>query len=351
MRTRAMVVAAVLALPPSAGAMEVAGVNFPRTVEAGGKTLTLNGAGLRTRFMFKVYAIGLYLEHPATDAATILAADEVRRAELHMLRSVSASEMGDAIADAFNANAGSAGPQLKDRLDRRWEGSGHRPRQGLRGRALQRLDRRVARRHVAQAGAARGIELIRPAARSVASHCRHREHRRAPGPRPRRAHGVRGLAFRLPYRPGEFHARTRADRRRCPGRLPGRGAQADRRDSRVPRRRVAVRHRHGVLRGRDQRARRGGGRCGRRLPRRHAATRDAVVAARGGAGVPHRRGLAGLGLFDSAYTRALVDIGHRDASERIDEIEGLLRAGRAARARTKGKSTPDRDASGARAAG
>jgi hypothetical protein len=56
-------------------------------------------------------------------------------------------------------------------------------------------------------------------------------------------------------------------------------------------------------------------------------------------------------LFDSAYTRALVDIGHRDASERIDEIEGFLRAGRAARARTKGKSTPDRVASGARAAG
>src|SRR5262249_5084724 len=56
-------------------------------------------------------------------------------------------------------------------------------------------------------------------------------------------------------------------------------------------------------------------------------------------------------LFDSAYTRALVDIGHRDASERIDEIEGFLRAGRAARARTKGKSAPDRDVSGERAAG
>jgi len=118
MRSRAVALAAVLAMPPSAGAMEVAGVNFPRTMQAGGKTLTLNGAGLRTRFMFKVYAIGLYLEHPATDAATILAADEVRRAELHMLRSVSASEMADAIADAFNANAAGAGPQLKDRLDR-----------------------------------------------------------------------------------------------------------------------------------------------------------------------------------------------------------------------------------------
>jgi hypothetical protein len=32
-------------------------------------------------------------------------------------------------------------------------------------------------------------------------------------------------------------------------------------------------------------------------------------------------------LFDSAYTRALVDIGHRDASERIAEIEGFLSRG------------------------
>jgi NTE family protein len=29
-------------------------------------------------------------------------------------------------------------------------------------------------------------------------------------------------------------------------------------------------------------------------------------------------------LFDAAYTRTLVDIGYRDAAERIDEIEGFL---------------------------
>jgi NTE family protein len=34
-------------------------------------------------------------------------------------------------------------------------------------------------------------------------------------------------------------------------------------------------------------------------------------------------------LFDAAYTRALIDIGYRDASERIDEIEAFLRAGQA----------------------
>ena len=117
MRRRAAAFAAVLLLLPlGAAAIEVAGVSFPPTVQAGGKTLTLNGVGVRTRFFFKVYAIGLYLEHPSTDASAILAADQVRRAELHMLRTVSGAEMGDAIATAVNANAGSAAGQLKTRV-------------------------------------------------------------------------------------------------------------------------------------------------------------------------------------------------------------------------------------------
>jgi hypothetical protein len=118
MRRRAAAIAAVLLLLPlAAAALEVAGVSFPPTVQAGGKTLTLNGAGVRTRFFFKVYAIGLYLEHPGTDASAILAADQARRAELHMLRTVSGAEMGDAIATAVNANAGGAASQLKPRVD------------------------------------------------------------------------------------------------------------------------------------------------------------------------------------------------------------------------------------------
>ena len=118
MRRRAAALAAVLLLLPlGAAAIEVAGVSFPPTVQAGGKTLTLNGVGVRTRFFFNVYAMGLYLEHPSTDASAILAVDQVRRAELHMLRTVSGAEMGDAIATAINANAGGAVAQLKPRVD------------------------------------------------------------------------------------------------------------------------------------------------------------------------------------------------------------------------------------------
>ena len=119
MQARALCAAVVVSLLPlQALAKDVAGVAFPPTVEAGGKVLKLNGAGVRSRFFIKVYAIGLYLERPGTEARAILAADQVRRAELHMLRSVDGKQMADAIADAFSANAGAAAAQLKDRLAR-----------------------------------------------------------------------------------------------------------------------------------------------------------------------------------------------------------------------------------------
>src|SRR5262249_54557517 len=56
-------------------------------------------------------------------------------------------------------------------------------------------------------------------------------------------------------------------------------------------------------------------------------------------------------LFDTAYTRALVDIGHRDAGERIEEIEAFLRAGRGAGARTGSSSAPGSGAGSKRATG
>jgi NTE family protein len=41
-------------------------------------------------------------------------------------------------------------------------------------------------------------------------------------------------------------------------------------------------------------------------------------------------------LFDGAFTRALIDIGYRDAEARIDEIEAFLRADDALASREAG---------------
>jgi len=117
MRTAAVVLL-LLALATPGVAREVAGVALPDTAVAEGKTLVLNGAGLRTRFFFKVYVIGLYLERPATDAAAILGSDSTRRAELHILRSLTGDEIASAIRAGFEQNAGAALPRLQDRLKR-----------------------------------------------------------------------------------------------------------------------------------------------------------------------------------------------------------------------------------------
>src|SRR5690606_12839436 len=45
-------------------------------------------------------------------------------------------------------------------------------------------------------------------------------------------------------------------------------------------------------------------------------------------------------LFDSFYTRTLVQIGYRDASERIDEIEAFLREAQEARQRASADDEP-----------
>ena len=46
----------------------LAGVSLPDSQQVAGKTLALNGLGLRTKFMVKVYVAGLYLEQKSSDA-------------------------------------------------------------------------------------------------------------------------------------------------------------------------------------------------------------------------------------------------------------------------------------------
>ena len=118
MRTVAVLLLLLALAAAPVAARDVAGVALPDTATVEGKTLVLNGAGLRTRFFFKVYVVGLYLERPATDAARILGSDSIRRADLHILRSLSGDEIASAIRTAFEQNAGDAMPRLQDRLKR-----------------------------------------------------------------------------------------------------------------------------------------------------------------------------------------------------------------------------------------
>ncbi|HYH01273.1 MAG TPA: chalcone isomerase family protein [Terriglobales bacterium] len=99
-------------------AASAAGVTLPDAVQAGGKTLVLNGLGLRTKFVVKVYVAGLYLEQKSSDANAILKADSPKRLVMHFLRDVSKEQMADAFNESFDNNAPDAKKAMKADIDR-----------------------------------------------------------------------------------------------------------------------------------------------------------------------------------------------------------------------------------------
>src|SRR5512134_1971332 len=103
--TRTVLVAAALLLAPlQAPAAEVAGVKIDDNARVADSDLALNGAGLRTRLFFQVYAIGLYLPQKSSTSAAILAQPGPKRVAIHMLRDVGADTFTEALADGIRAN-------------------------------------------------------------------------------------------------------------------------------------------------------------------------------------------------------------------------------------------------------
>jgi hypothetical protein len=84
--------------------VELEGVKLEPTVQVGGATLQLNGAGIRTRAVFKVYVAGLYVPQKANSAAALLAQKGPRRVAITMLRSVDADTFAGSLNDGLRAN-------------------------------------------------------------------------------------------------------------------------------------------------------------------------------------------------------------------------------------------------------
>lgn len=102
MLTRLLLLA--LMWPLAAPAAEIAGVKIEDKTRVGASELVLNGAGLRKRVFFQVYAIGLYLPQKSSDAAAVLQQGGPKRVAILMLRDVSADAFTEALADGIRAN-------------------------------------------------------------------------------------------------------------------------------------------------------------------------------------------------------------------------------------------------------
>jgi hypothetical protein len=103
---KTLLAAAVLALTAGAthAAVDVNGIKFEDTNKVGGKELKLNGAGMRTKVIIKVYAAGLYLPEKKTAVADILKMDGPRRVTLVMARDLASDDLGKAFMDGINQN-------------------------------------------------------------------------------------------------------------------------------------------------------------------------------------------------------------------------------------------------------
>lgn len=109
---------AFLVSASAALAAEIAGVKFPEQTTVDGKTLSLNGTGLRqaTIFKVKVYAAGLYVETPSTDPQAILASPGAKKISMAFLRDVEAGKLRDAWKDGFDKNCGNACEEVQPGL-------------------------------------------------------------------------------------------------------------------------------------------------------------------------------------------------------------------------------------------
>lgn len=99
-------------------AASLAGVTLPDTIQARGTPLVLNGMGLRTKYMVKVYVAGLYLEQRSSDPDAIIKSDVTKRIVMQFLHGASKSQMADAFNESFTDNTPDAKNAMKADVDR-----------------------------------------------------------------------------------------------------------------------------------------------------------------------------------------------------------------------------------------
>jgi len=108
---RAFLVAACLALGSLAATttwaetVDVANVKYDTALDLAGQKLQLNGAGIRYKFVVKVYTAGLYLTTKANTTAEVLAAPGPKRIHIQMLRDIDGNELGKLFTKGMEANA------------------------------------------------------------------------------------------------------------------------------------------------------------------------------------------------------------------------------------------------------
>ena len=95
----------MLAWGAAAATVDVGGVKIEDATDVRGSKLVLNGAGVRYKAVFKVYAAGLYLGKKASTPDEVLAAPGAKRLSITMLREIDSNELGKLFTRGVQDNA------------------------------------------------------------------------------------------------------------------------------------------------------------------------------------------------------------------------------------------------------
>lgn len=100
-------------------ALDVEGVKLDDSAALGGETLVLNGAGVRKKFVIKVYVGALYLASKTSDADAAITMPGPKRVIMHFLyKEVEAAKIASAWTDGMKDNLSQAEfDALRQRLD------------------------------------------------------------------------------------------------------------------------------------------------------------------------------------------------------------------------------------------
>lgn len=88
-----------------AATTQVENVKFENEIAVGGQRLYLNGAGVRYKLVFKLYAMGLYLPKKSSSVDEIMTMPGRKRIQMFSLRDMPMSEFGRLTARGIQNNA------------------------------------------------------------------------------------------------------------------------------------------------------------------------------------------------------------------------------------------------------
>ena len=117
MRNFLLAVMAVFCTVSVQAQTQVGDATLPNTLTVGGTSLVLNGAGLREKAWFDLYAGGLYLTSKSGDASSIINADETMAIKLDILsKLVTTKKMVSAVDDGFESSLNGNTAPMADKI-------------------------------------------------------------------------------------------------------------------------------------------------------------------------------------------------------------------------------------------